>query len=59
MSYVMHSLSCCACCEATGDDFPSANVEAFELDGELVCEDCADTYIADWHETNGQFGVGA
>ena len=43
-------------CEHCGetDEF-SPNVEAFELSGELVCDDCADTVF----EENGQFGVGA
>lgn len=38
----LHSLSSCHECGATGDDFPSANVEAFEVTGELICDDCAD-----------------
>jgi hypothetical protein len=58
-SYVLHTLSSCAVCGASGDEFGSVNVEAFELDGELVCEECADQYIEDWEENNGQFGVGA
>lgn len=32
-----------------------ANVEAFELSGELVCDDCAEAIFED----NSQFGVGA
>lgn len=54
-----HSLSVCAECGASGDDFGSVNVEAFELTGELFCEDCADGAIEQWAEDNGQFGVGA
>lgn len=42
---VFHSLSLCAGCECTGDDFGSVNVEAFELTGDLYCEDCADDAI--------------
>ena len=57
--YVFHSLSECVVCGNSGDDFASPNVEAYELDGELVCEDCAEGYIANWEEENGQFGVGA
>lgn len=52
---VFHSLSSCASCGVSGDDFESANVEAFELTGDLYCDDCADEVIAD----NGQFGLGA
>ncbi|MFA6043584.1 MAG: hypothetical protein WC718_01250 [Phycisphaerales bacterium] len=44
--YVLHSLSTCAECGAQGDDFGSPNVEAFEVTGELVCEDCADAVLA-------------
>lgn len=57
--YVFHSLSACAACGAQGDDFGSVNVEAFELTGELYCEECADEAIERWAEDNGQFGVGA
>lgn len=57
-SYVFHTLSACAECGATGDDFGSVNVEAFELTGELYCEDCAETAIEQWAEDNDQFGVG-
>jgi hypothetical protein len=35
-----HSLSACFDCGATGDDLPSANVEAFEITGEIMCDDC-------------------
>lgn len=45
-TYVFHSLSACAGCGATGDDFASPNVEAYEVTGELYCEDCADEAIA-------------
>lgn len=57
--YVFHSLSVCAGCGCDGEDFGSVNVEAFELTGELYCEDCAATAIETWREDNGQFGVGA
>ena len=57
--YVFHTLSACVECGATGELFPCVSVEAFELDGELVCEECADGYIERWTEDNGQFGVGA
>lgn len=57
--YVFHSLSACAACGAQGDEFGSVNVEAFELTGELYCEECADDAIEQWEEDNGQFGVGA
>lgn len=43
--YVFHSLSVCAGCGCGGEDFGSVNVEAFELTGELYCEDCADEAI--------------
>ncbi len=39
----MHSVSACSECGAQGDDFPAANIEVFELTGELVCDDCADS----------------
>lgn len=48
--YVFHSRSVCAECGATGDDFGSVNVEAFEVTGELVCEECADTILARYAE---------
>lgn len=43
---VFHSMSVCVGCGASGDDFGSVNVEAFEVTGELFCEDCADEAIA-------------
>ena len=43
---VFHSLSVCAGCGCSGDDFGSVNVEAFEATGELYCEECADEAIA-------------
>lgn len=52
---IIHSLSVCARCDCGGDDFGSVNVEAFELTGELYCEECAPEVI----EEHGQFGVGA
>jgi len=57
--YVFHSLSVCAECGADGEDFGSPNVEAFEVTGEIVCEDCAEGILERWAEDNGQFGVGA
>lgn len=57
--YPFHSLSCCAECGVDGDDFGSPNVEAFEVTGEIVCEDCAEGILERWAEDNGQFGVGA
>lgn len=55
--YVLHTLSQCVECGAF--DFDGPNVEAYELEGELVCEDCAEAYIERWEEDNDQFGVGA
>jgi len=43
--YVFHSLSVCAGCGCSGDDFGSVNVEAYEMTGELYCDDCADEAI--------------
>ncbi len=40
-----HSKSVCAGCGCTEEDFGSVNVEAFELTGELWCEDCAENAI--------------
>lgn len=54
-----HSLSVCAGCGCSGDDFGSVNVEAFEMTGELYCEECAEGAIESAAEDNGQFGVGA
>ncbi len=45
-------LSACVHC---GEAIEEANVEAFELSGELVCDDCAEAIFED----NSQFGVGA
>lgn len=41
-----HSLSVCAGCGCSGDDFGSVNVEAFEVTGKLYCDDCAEEAIA-------------
>ncbi len=38
---VFHSLSVCTGCGCDGEDFGSVNVEAFEMTGEIYCEDCA------------------
>lgn len=43
--YVFHSLSVCAGCGCSGDDFGSVNIEAFEVTGELYCEECAEEAI--------------
>lgn len=42
-------------CGRCGEAIEEANVEAFELSGELVCDDCAEAIFED----NSQFGVGA
>jgi len=42
-------------CERCGADDISPNVEAYELSGECVCDDCAEEIFED----NSQFGVGA
>jgi len=57
--YVFHTLSACAECGASGDDFASVNVEAYEMTGELICDDCADAVLERWEDDNSQFGVGA
>lgn len=44
---ILHTLSACCGCGVQGDDFHSANVEAFEVTGELYCDDCAEEAIAD------------
>lgn len=56
---VFHSLSACHGCGCSGDDFGSPNVEAFEVTGELYCEECADSAIEQWGRDNERFGVGA
>ena len=42
---VFHSLSACAECGVSGEDFASPNVEAFEVAGELICDDCAEAVL--------------
>ena len=42
-------------CEECGEPCDTANVEAYEMSGKIVCDDCSDTILDD----NGQFGVGA
>lgn len=42
-------------CERCGEEDISPNVEAFELSGETVCDDCAEEIFED----NSQFGMGA
>lgn len=51
---VFHSLSVCAGCGCSGDDFGSVNVEAFEATGELYCEECAEEAIANADEGDGE-----
>lgn len=43
------------CCARCGEDDFSPSVEAFEMSGEICCENCADEIF----EECGQFGVGA
>jgi hypothetical protein len=57
--YILHSLSSCVECGASGDDFASPSIECWEELGELVCEDCAEGALERWAEDNDQFGVGA
>ena len=47
---VFHSLSACAYCGVSGDEFESPNVEAWETLGELVCDDCATEVLEDASE---------
>lgn len=42
-------------CAICGETDISPNVEAFEVTGQIVCDDCADGVLED----NGQFGVGS
>lgn len=42
------------CSRCDNDDF-SPNIEAFEISGEIVCDECAEEIF----EENSQFGVGA
>lgn len=42
-------------CHVCGEDDFSPNVEAFEICGEITCDDCADEVF----EANSQFGAGA
>ena len=42
-------------CSRCGEDEFSPNIEAFELSGEIVCENCAEEIFED----SSQFGVGA
>ena len=51
---VFHSLSACAECGVSGDDFASPNVEAFEVSGELICDDCADAVLERAAEAEGE-----
>lgn len=42
-------------CHRCGDEDFSPNIEAFEICGQLTCDECADEVFED----NSQFGVGA
>lgn len=45
-------------CDLCGDDFnedTTPNIEAFDLSGEIVCDECAEQIFED----SSQFGVGA
>lgn len=42
-------------CEICGEEEFSPNIEAWEISGKLVCDECAEEIFED----NGQFGVGA
>jgi len=49
-------------CEHCGEEFApeDVNVEAFEVTGgKIVCPDCFEELAQQWHEDNGQFGMGA
>jgi len=43
------------CCPRCGEEDCSPNMEAFEISGEVMCDECAE----DVFEDSGQFGVGA
>ena len=43
------------CCEVCGEEDFSPNIEAFEISGKLLCDECADEVF----EENSQFGEGA
>lgn len=45
----------CEDCGESWDDMGMPNIEAFELSGKLVCDECAEGVFED----NSQFGVGA
>lgn len=53
----MHSVMGGECehCGSSWDYDFQPNVEAFEICGEIVCDECAEAVFED----NGQFGVGA
>ena len=42
-------------CETCGEEEFSPNIEAWEISGKLVCDECAEEIF----EENSQFGVGA
>lgn len=43
------------CCQRCGEEEFSPNIEAFEIGGELVCDECSEEVFQD----HSQFGVGA
>lgn len=49
----------CDECGADGDDFASPNVEAWEVTGELVCDDCAEAVLERHAEAEDQSGEAA
>jgi ribosome-binding protein aMBF1 (putative translation factor) len=40
------TMDCCEMCGATAEDGASLNLEAFEVGGKFVCDDCADEIFA-------------
>lgn len=42
-------------CETCGEDDFSPNIEAWEISGKIVCDECAQEIF----EANSQFGVGS
>jgi formylmethanofuran dehydrogenase subunit E len=42
-------------CHTCGEENISPNIEAFEISGKIVCDECADEIFED----NSQFGAGA
>ena len=46
---------CCAGCGEMLSEELSPNIEAFEISGQILCDDCSEEVFED----NGQFGAGA